>query len=156
MKAIEIAHISDDVTPVQIRPMAKQLGIENEKIRRERDLRIEVKPCICDADKLSQLEREEAEIISSSCKKVGDQWLVPYSWKKNPILLLDNKPVATKRLEAMERRLKNNPEHAAAYDKQMNKMCAMGFPRKLKENELTSYQGPSHYISCHKVICPGN
>ena len=56
----------------------------------------------------------------------------------------------------MERRLKNNPEHAAAYDKQMNKMSAMGFPRKLKENELTSYQGPSHYISCHKVICPGN
>ena len=34
VKAIGIAHISDDVTPVQIRPLAKQLGIENEKIRR--------------------------------------------------------------------------------------------------------------------------
>ena len=33
MKEIEIVDISDDVTPVQIRPMAKQLGIENEKIR---------------------------------------------------------------------------------------------------------------------------
>ena len=34
VKAIGIAHISDDVTPVQIRPLAKQLGIENERIRR--------------------------------------------------------------------------------------------------------------------------
>jgi len=31
VKAIGIASISDDVTPVQIRPMAKQLGIENEE-----------------------------------------------------------------------------------------------------------------------------
>ena len=35
---------------------------------------VEVKPCICDADKLSQIEREEAEVISSSCKKVGDHF----------------------------------------------------------------------------------
>ena len=34
MKAIGIAHSSGDVTPVQIRSVAKQLGIENETIRR--------------------------------------------------------------------------------------------------------------------------
>ena len=34
VKGIGITHISDDVTPVQTRPMAKQLGIENKKIRR--------------------------------------------------------------------------------------------------------------------------
>jgi len=34
VKAIGITHISDDATPVQIRPVAKQLGIENEKVRR--------------------------------------------------------------------------------------------------------------------------
>lgn len=117
---------------------------------------VEVKPCICDADKLSQIEREEAEVISSSCKKVGDQWLVPYPWKRNLSLLPDNKAVATKRLEATERRLKKNPEHAAAYSKQMNEMCEMGFARKLKEDELTRYQGPAHYVSHHEVIRPGN
>ena len=224
VKAIGITHISDDVTPVQIKPMAKQLGIENEKIRRGKGpvdlligidhtqlhtgetkqsgqlvarktplgwvlfggsssgteaasqiyhvayatpveltdfwktevMGVEVKPCICDADKLSQIEREEAEIISNSCKKIGDQWLVPYPWKKNPRLLPDNKAVATKRLEATERRLKKNPEHATAYNKQMNKMCEMGFARKLTEDELTSYQGPVHYISHHKIVRPGN
>ena len=109
-----------------------------------------MRPCICDADKLSQIEREEVEIVSSSCKKVGDQWLVPYPWKKNPRLLPDNKAVATKRLEATERRLKKTPEHAATYNKQMNEMCEMGFARKLTEDELTRYQGPTHYISHHQ------
>ena len=31
----------------------------------------EVKPCICEADKLRQAEREEAEIISKSREKLG-------------------------------------------------------------------------------------
>jgi len=164
VKAIGITHISDDVTPVQIKLMAKQLGIENEKIRRGKGpvdlligidhaqlhkgetkqsgqlvarktplgwvlfggsssgteaasqiyhvayatpveltdfwktevMGVKVKPCICDTDKLSQLEKEEAEIISNSCKKIGDQWLVPYPWKKNPRLLPDNKAVGNK------------------------------------------------------------
>lgn len=29
-------------------------------------MEVEVKPCICEADKLTQAEREEAEIISKS------------------------------------------------------------------------------------------
>jgi len=71
----------------------------------------------------------------------------------NPSLLPDNKAVATERLEATERRLKKNPEHAAAYDKQMNEMYEMGFARKLTEDELTSYQRPVHYIGHHEIIC---
>ena len=38
----------------------------------------EVRPCVCEADKLSQVEREEAEIISKSCQKIGQQWMIPY------------------------------------------------------------------------------
>ena len=30
---------------------------------------VQVKPCVCEADKLSQVEREESEIIEKSCKK---------------------------------------------------------------------------------------
>ncbi|XP_068745150.1 uncharacterized protein [Montipora capricornis] len=39
---------------------------------------VQVKPCVCDADKLSQVEKEEAEVLSNSCKKVGAQWMIPY------------------------------------------------------------------------------
>ena len=57
---------------------------------------VDVKPCVCEADKLSQIEREEAKIIEDSCEKVGDQWLIPYPWKRNPKSLLNNKVQAVK------------------------------------------------------------
>ncbi|XP_048590228.1 uncharacterized protein LOC116612667 isoform X2 [Nematostella vectensis] len=115
---------------------------------------VEVKPCVCEADKLSQVEREETEVISNSCRKVGNQWEIPYPWKKDPSQLPDNKPAAVKRLEATERRLLKNPDHAVAYNKQMEEMCEMNFARKLTEEEVKSYQGPVHYISHHGVARP--
>jgi hypothetical protein len=39
---------------------------------------IAVKPCVCGADKLSQIEREEKTLIEESAEKVGDQWMIPY------------------------------------------------------------------------------
>ena len=40
---------------------------------------VAVKTCLCSADKLTQLEREETRIIQSSCKKKGNQWMISYS-----------------------------------------------------------------------------
>ena len=84
-----------------------------------------MKPCVCDADKLIQVEREEAEVISNSCKKVGTQWMIPYPWKRDPNLLPDNKSLALKRLEGTERRLKSSPDQGESYDKQMKEMLEM-------------------------------
>jgi len=97
---------------------------------------VAVKPCLCTEDKLSQVEREEAKIIESSCQKVGKQWMVSYPWKSDPTLLPDNKSQAIKKLEATERRLTKNPEHAQAYDKQMVEMSEMEFSRKLSKQEV--------------------
>ena len=64
---------------------------------------VTVKPCTCEADKQSQVEREEQRIIENSARKVGDQWLIPYPWKRDPQNLPDNKSQAVKRLESTER-----------------------------------------------------
>ena len=48
---------------------------------------VEVKPCVWEADKLSQVEREEKINIEQSATKVGDHWMIPYPWKKDPNLL---------------------------------------------------------------------
>ena len=69
---------------------------------------VAVKPCICSSDKLTQSEREETKIIQSSCKKMGNQWMIPYPWKPDPKLLPDNRSQAIKKLEATERRLQKN------------------------------------------------
>ena len=108
---------------------------------------VEVKPCTCDADKLSQLEREEKRVIEESTQKIGNQWMIPYPWKKDPQDLPDNKNQAMKRLESTERRLLKNPEQAAAYNSKMVEMKEMNFSRKLSDEEIQDYKGPVHYIS---------
>ena len=45
---------------------------------------VQVNPCVCDAGKLSQTDREEKKMIEDSAKKVGNQWMIPYPWKRNP------------------------------------------------------------------------
>ena len=121
---------------------------------RTESMGVEVNPCVCEADKLSQVEREEAEVISRSCQKLGQQWMIPYPWKKDPNLLPDNKLLVLKRLETTERRLKSNPDQAKAYDEQMTKMLKMNFCRKLSEDEVKNYNGPVHYIPHHAVVRP--
>ena len=113
---------------------------------------MEVKPCVCEADKPTEAEREEGEIISKSCEKVGKQWKVPYRWKKNPMLLPENKPLAMKRLERTESRVKKDSEQGVPYDKQMEEMKEMKFSIKLSEEEMDNYKGLVHYISHHAVI----
>ena len=100
---------------------------------------VAVKPCVCNADKLTQTEREEAKLIEESCFKVGNQWMIPYPWRKDPNLLPDNRSLAIKRLESTERRLKRNPEQAEAYCKQMEEMEGMKFARKLSKEEPDTY-----------------
>ena len=70
---------------------------------------VAVDPCICDANNLSQLKREEKKIIEESERKEGDQWMIPYPWKRDPKELADNKEQAIKRLESTERRLLKDP-----------------------------------------------
>ena len=115
---------------------------------------VEVKPCVCENDKLTQAEREKAEIISKLCEKIGNEWMVPYLWKSDPMLLPDNKPLAMKLLLSTERRLQKVPKQAKAYDKQMEEMKEMQISRKLTKEEMDSHKGSVHYIQHHGVIRP--
>ena len=83
---------------------------------------VQGKSCLCEADKLSQVEQQEKIKIENLCEKVGNNWLIPYPWKKDPNQLPDNRSQAVKRLKVTKRQLIKNPELAAAYNKQMTKM----------------------------------
>ena len=115
---------------------------------------VQFNDCQCKPITMTKTERDEYDIIYSSCEKVGQQWRIPYPWKKDPQQLPDNRVQAEKILQTTERRLIKDPQHAAAYDRQMTEMLEMGFSRKLTEDELKSYDGPIHYVSHHAVIRP--
>ncbi len=93
-------------------------------------------------------------MIEESCIKSGNQWIIPYPWKRDPSLLPDNKEQAIKRLETTDWRLSRNPEHAKAYDEQMKEMENMNISRKISPEEERKYKGPVHYISHHAIIRP--
>ena len=99
-------------------------------------------------------EAVEQKVIKENCQKKGQQWLVPYPWRKDPNGLPDNKVVVEKMLCATEKRLLKNEEHAKAYDQQIQEMVQMGFARKLTDGEIESYSGPVHYIPHHAVLRP--
>ena len=113
---------------------------------------VAIKPCNCEADKLSSFERKEAKTIEKSCQKIGTQWLIPYPWKRDPSTLPNNRLQAEKKQEATECRLAKNPEHAKAYDEQMTELTEMNFARKLTKEQMTAYKDPIHYISHHEVV----
>ena len=115
---------------------------------------VAVKACNCQTDKLSLIEQRELKIIEDSCQKVGKQWLVPYPWERDPSALPDNRTQAERKLEATERRLAKNPEHAKAYNEQMMELVKINFARKLSKEEMIAYDGPIHYIAHHEVVRP--
>ena len=115
---------------------------------------VTVTPFVCDADKLTQTEREEAKLIEEYCIKVDSKEMIPYPWRKDPKLLSGNRDLAMKRFESTERRLKRDPQQAEVYSKQMEEMESMKFARKLSKEEQEAYQGPVHYIPHHAVLRP--
>eukprot|EP00057_Strongylocentrotus_purpuratus_P016422 XP_011670896.1 PREDICTED: uncharacterized protein LOC105441474 [Strongylocentrotus purpuratus] len=110
--------------------------------------------CHCEAEMMTKVEKEEHDLIWNSAKKVGKQWLVPYPWKDNPEKLPDNRVQAERMLQATEKRLAKNPEHAEVYKQQMQEMVEMGFSRKLTDEEKKRHDGPVHYIGHHAVVRP--
>ena len=70
---------------------------------------VKIDPSVCDARKLHQIGREEKVIIEESARKIGDQWMIPYPWKRDLKELPDNKEQEIRRLETTERRLLKNP-----------------------------------------------
>ncbi len=51
--------------------------------------------------------------------------------------------------------MKLGPDHCRFYKEQNNDMIDKGVARKLSGEEVSSHQGPVHYLHHHEVIKPG-
>ncbi|XP_033111657.1 uncharacterized protein LOC117112659 [Anneissia japonica] len=159
VRAVGIPSISEDVIEVQVAELASCFKINVEDVHRghgqtTESMGVAVKPCRCKADKIGPVEAEESKIIEDSCMKVGDQWMIPYPWKKDPNLLPTNRQQAERKSEAIERRLQKDVELAKAYDDQIKAMVDINFARKISREELENHRGPVYYIAHHPVVRP--
>lgn len=101
-------------------------------------------------------EEREYKMIEDKLTYRADRkkWEAGYPWIKDPKALPDNKEAALATLKATEKRLRQNPAHAAVYCKQIENMIDRGVARKLTKKEIEDYNGPVFYISHHEVLKP--
>ena len=101
-------------------------------------------------------EEREYKMIEDKLTYKADQkkWEAGYPWIKDPKALPDNKEAALATLKATEKRLRQNPAHAAVYRKQIKNMIDRGVARRLTKKEIEDYNGPVFYISHHEVLKP--
>ncbi|XP_015747436.1 PREDICTED: uncharacterized protein LOC107327200 [Acropora digitifera] len=179
VQAIGIPCISDDVVDIKTRDIAERLNLKKEDLYRGKgqvDLLIGIDHArmhTCETRQAGHLVARKSPlgwvVFGGTSKDAPEQInlaklrekrqrkskvLVRKTATRDPALLPDNKSQAIKKLEATERRLMKNLEHAQAYDKQMVEMNEMAFSRKLSKQEFEGYRGPVHYISHHEVLRP--
>lgn len=135
----------------QVLPVCLASPIDLTDFWKTESTRVMSPSCECSQVNMSLEEEHELKLISESCKLVSKQWTVSYPWKGDPEQLPDNHAQVLKKLEYTESRLIKLPEHAKAYNDQMEEK---GFSQKLTKQEIAEWKKPVHYLSHHAILCP--
>ncbi|XP_064645967.1 uncharacterized protein LOC135499236 [Lineus longissimus] len=101
---------------------------------------------------MSTDDRKAMKMFEETCEKVGDRYVIGLPWKRDPLELPDNRPLAEKRLMSLERSLLKQPEKAALYTKTVNEYLEKGWAVPVKPNELEIK--PAFYLPHHGVYRP--
>ncbi|XP_064623033.1 uncharacterized protein LOC135485150 [Lineus longissimus] len=123
------------------------------------EMGVALNPCCAGVKKsqdkpLGLIEKREATMIRDSATKVGNRWMIPLPWRRDPAEFPDNYNQAKAKLVSTEKRLMRNPEHWKMYDGQIKALVEKGSARKLTQEEIQTHTGPVHYISHHAVYSP--
>ena len=90
------------------------------------------------------------DAIKQGVKLVDGEIRVHYQFQKDPKSLPNNRHVAVKIAEKLEKRLENDG-HLEYYNQELKKYFERGAAVKLTDEEIKSWQGPVNYISHHEV-----
>ena len=96
----------------------------------------------------SRKEQEDLDAIRQGVKLVDGEIRVQYQFQKDPKSLPNNRNVAIKIADKLEKRLENDG-HLEYYNQELKKYFERGAAVKLTDEEINSWQGPVNYISHH-------
>jgi hypothetical protein len=101
-------------------------------------------------------EEQELKIIQENLEydEQNKCWRTSYPWIVDPNTLPDNYHAALSTLTKTERTLQKDKEWANNYKQQMNDMVQRKVARKLTEQEVSDWKGPTFYISHLAVVNP--
>ena len=116
------------------------------------------KNCTFQIHQMSKIEQKELEVITGKLMidPVHDCWKTEYPYKVDPSILEDNRTQALEFLYRTEKRLLRSEVSSKQYKEQFDDFIQRGVFRKIDEEELNAYNGPSHYVTHHEVFKEGS
>lgn len=95
------------------------------------------------------------EILDSSVRLTDNgHYEVSMLWSKNPPVLVNNRKLAERRFEQLERKLGQNRSMRERYSNVLNDYVTKGYARKLTPQETSQVSDRTYYLPHHAVINP--
>ena len=94
------------------------------------------------------------ESLSKTTRKVDGRYEVGLIWKDSSTALPNNRVVAEKRLELLEKRLEKDPQLQIKYAETIENDLQKGCVKKLEDQELAAADAHEWYLPHHAVLHP--
>lgn len=112
-------------------------------------------PAAIEADQYSMEDRRAKTILQDTVRKVGNnRYEAGLLWKYDSFELPDSRPLALKRLNCLEKKLRNSPNLKAEMDRQMHEYIEKGYVRQLTTGEKMNPPPRTWYVPLMAVINP--
>ena len=86
---------------------------------------------IIEEERNRKSKERAVEILEKTSKKKGKTWETGLLWKSEKMPAIDSRSTARKRLYSLEKKLDRNPEFAALYYKEMDRIISKGYAQKV-------------------------
>ena len=114
-------------------------------------------PFGCKCDNKEQHSREDEMVLESLSKtthKVDGRYEVGLIWKDSSTALPNNRVVAEKCLELLEKCLEKDPQLQIKYAETIENDLQKGYVKKLEDQELAAADAHEWYLPHHAVLHP--
>ncbi|CAB4034545.1 hypothetical protein M514_27252, partial [Paramuricea clavata] len=95
-------------------------------------------------------DQRALDILEHETRKLETGYEVPLLWKENEPQLQNNREVAQKRLEGLQRRFERDPEYEKDYRKAVSKYVEDGYAHKVGEED--DFNGPNQWYLPHHGV----
>ena len=105
-------------------------------------------------DPSSADDRNAMKKLEENTKHIDGHYQVPMLWKSNDVRFPDNRQMAKRRLDSLEKRFDREPDFKKLYVQTMNNYIEKGFARKMTSVEAKNTSAKTWYLPHFGVINP--
>ena len=106
------------------------------------------------AESMLPSERKAIDILQKETVLKNGHFETPLLWKKDNVVLPNNRDIAIKRFLSLEKKFQKNPEFSKMYHTQISEYLELGYARKLEKHEALKTSNVTSYLPHHGVLHP--